>query len=219
MSILILLSSCSNSAVSDKLLNSESLKSVTDSKRENLQWTLELEKTRLSEKIHTFDYISPTNKLNPDTFMAFEAGNERPAMFPQLNGFGSLDITDIDPSALAVVDKFCSSVIKNEECEQLFEENSVYSLVLFMHDTKNYDYNSNWWYVGKGYFEGGALEIPVRITNGRENLDLKIYLKEQQNTTSEKDDKKETSQVQTVSYKILDVEITDVDNINKVEEK
>lgn len=200
--IFILMTACSNSAVSDKLLYSDNLKSITDAKREQLQWTQELEKNRLSERITTIEYINQGNKLIPNTMMAFEAGMGRQAIYPELNGFGSLDISDIDPNALAVVSKFCGSLLNNGECESFFDENSLYSLVLLLHDLEKYDFSKNWWYAGKGYFEGSVVEIPVRFTNGINNLDLNIYLKE---VDAKTDDKQKD--VPTMTYKIIDVEI------------
>lgn len=211
--IMILFTGCSNSAVSDKLLYSDNLKSITDIKRSELQWTLELEKTRLSERITTIEYINQNNRLTPGTLMAFEAGNERQPLYPELKGFGSLDISDIDPSAVSIINKFCFSLINNEDCEVLFDDDSIFSLVLFTHDIRNYDLSKNWWYIGKSYFEGGAIEVPVRLTNGQSFLDFKVYLKEKQ-ISEVKSDQAENKPVSNSTYNIIDVEILDSGSIN-----
>lgn len=211
--ILILFISCSNSAVSDKLLHSENLKSITDSKRSELQWTLELEKNRLSERITSIEYINQNNRLTPAVLMAFEAGNERQPLYPELKGFGSLDISDVDPNVVSIINQFCRSLINNEECEVLFDDDSVYSLVLFTHDISNYDLRKNWWYIGKSYFEGGAIEVPVRLTNGQSFLDFKVYLKEKQLAES-KSTQNTNNSFNDLAYKIIDVEIIDSGNIN-----
>lgn len=211
--IMILFTGCSNSAVSDKLLYSDNLKSITDIKRSELQWTLELEKNRLSERITTIEYINQNNRLTPGTLMAFEAGNERQPLYPELKGFGSLDISDIDPSAVSIINKFCFSLINNEDCEVLFDDDSIFSLVLFTHDIRNYDLSKNWWYIGKSYFEGGAIEVPVRLTNGQSFLDFKVYLKEKQ-ISEVKSDQAENKPVSNSTYNIIDVEILDSGSIN-----
>lgn len=211
--IMILFTGCSNSAVSDKLLYSDNLKSITDIKRSELQWTLELEKNRLSERITTIEYINQNNRLTPGTLMAFEAGNERPPLYPELKGFGSLDISDIDPSAVSIINKFCFSLINNEDCEVLFDDDSIFSLVLFTHDIRNYDLSKNWWYIGKSYFEGGAIEVPVRLTNGQSFLDFKVYLKEKQ-ISEVKSDQAENKPVSNSTYNIIDVEVLDSGTIN-----
>lgn len=211
--IMILFTGCSNSAVSDKLLYSDNLKSITDIKRSELQWTLELEKNRLSERITTIEYINQNNRLTPGTLMAFEAGNERQPLYPELKGFGSLDISDIDPSAVSIINKFCFSLINNEDCEVLFDDDSIFSLVLFTHDIRNYDLSKNWWYIGKSYFEGGAIEVPVRLTNGQSFLDFKVYLKEKQ-ISEVKSDQAENKTISNSTYNIIDVEVLDSGTIN-----
>lgn len=195
-----LLGSCSNSAVTDKLLNEESLKAVADSRRQGLQWTMELEKSKLTERITSIDYVKQVNRLTPQTLIAFEAERERKPIYPSLDNFGSLDISDIDPNALSVIGKFCKALKENSECEEYFEENSIYSLVLFSNDCKDWNFSSCRYYVGKGSVEGGALEVPVRFVNGKSFLDVSIYLKEIHQENKQPD------------YKILDVEIKSSDN-------
>ena len=134
--ILILFISCSNSAVSDKLLYSENLKSITDSKRSELQWTLELEKNRLSERITSIEYINQNNRLTPAVLKAFEAGNERQPLYPELKGFGSLDISDVDPNVVSIINQF---KLRNRFClcvasvQQPYPFRLVFGFQLFSH--------------------------------------------------------------------------------------
>lgn len=214
MSFMIFLNGCSNSQMSDKIFHEENLLDEVNSLKSEYEWTGELEKNRLAEKINSIDYIDKKNMLTSDTFLAFEAGVDRPILYPLLDGFGSLDISDTDANAIAIVNTLCNSLIAGSECEYLFEQNSIFTLVLFMNDTEGFNFASSSFYVGKGYVDGGAVEIPVRMTTQNGLLEFHVYLKEiqllQNEATSEEEN---ASQAQnSLGYKIVDLEIKKLDN-------
>lgn len=215
--ILFLFSSCSNSDVASRLLHTEHLKQVADSHKEEIQWTMELEKTRLSERIYSIDYVSPENRLTPSTMMAFEAGMEHSAVFPRIEGFGSLDISDNDVEAMGQVSSFLNDLRQHKECDSYFAESSLYSLVLLLNDLNDFTFENCYWYYGKSFAGDFAVEIPVRLFNREQYADLNIFLKEmpvESDTGKSDTEKKDSKKNPVLKYKIIDVEIADLNNIH-----
>lgn len=220
---------CSRSDIADKLLKTKHLKNTADEYREQNQWTLELEKTRLSEKISSMDYISSEIRLNPDAFMAYEAGREKPAVYPEIDGFGSLDISDNDANAMAELYSFMTDLKQGKECETYFDQDSVFSLVLLVNDLSDFDLKNSYWYSGRAFVGEHAVQVPVRMVSSNRYVDMNVYLKEMQakdpkagSTTEIKDssasESKELSATDSndsvvSKYKIVDIEIADIQYI------
>lgn len=225
---------CSRSDIADKLLQTKHLKKTADEYREQNQWTLELEKTRLSEKISSMDYISSDIRLNPDAFMAYEAGREKPAVYPEIDGFGSLDISDNDANAMAELYSFMTDFKQGKECETYFDQDSVFSLVLLVNDLSDFDLKNSYWYSGRAFVGEHAVQVPVRMVSSNRYVDMNVYLKEMQakdskagSGTEVKDSESKEgaatgSKAETATgsneavvskYKIVDIEIADIQNI------
>lgn len=220
---------CSRSDIADKLLQTKHLKKTADEYREQNQWTLELEKTRLSEKISSMDYISSEIRLNPDAFMAYEAGREKPAVYPEIDGFGSLDISDNDANAMAELYSFMTDFKQGKECETYFDQDSVFSLVLLVNDLSDFDLKNSYWYSGRAFVGEHAVQVPVRMVSSNRYVDMNVYLKEMQaknpkdgsstevrgSSASESKELSATGSNDSVvsKYKIVDIEIADIQNI------
>ncbi|MBR0154947.1 MAG: hypothetical protein IJM22_02625 [Treponema sp.] len=213
---LSLLAGCKNAAQTQSDESEFSLKKIADAKNGEIQWTQELEKGRLSKKVNRNDYMNPAVTFNPDSMIALDAGKNFREIYPEIEGFASLDIRDIDSDALNLVQSFFSSFIKKKECDEFMESNSIFSLAIFSFDLnqKNIDPSTCSYIIGKGYFSDNAFEIPVRLYNKEKFVDTKIYIKEIQFTKqNDKESDKKDSQIP--SYKILDIEIFNEGTFNK----
>lgn len=210
--LFILLISCSNSGVTSKLFRDDHLKNETNNQRENIQWTMELEKNRLGEKISSINQVSSSQELNPQTFMALDAEYERFGIFPELDDFGSLDISDNDANAMAVLHNFFSSLKANQECDSYFTRDSIFSLVLFLHDIQDFDLTNAQLYFGKAFPLENALEIPVRIYGKNEMMDVKVYLKYILPEDFLKEFKEENLEDKNLEDEILETKISEDEN-------
>lgn len=83
-----------------------------DEAREKAAWAYEIEGERLSKKISSVDSIGRNIPLEPLALIALEGGKSFPAIFPELEGFTSLDTRDIQGEVLDTVNGFCRALIE-----------------------------------------------------------------------------------------------------------
>lgn len=122
------------------------------------------------------------------------ASDESP-VYPSLEGFGSLDSTQLSPEAKSSVEKFVKSVISWNFDESLMEKTSIFSLVLF-----KYDIESGWknsfgsefpsdaekelfssYYFGEPFVEEESLSLPVRLKNSMGFVDIQLFIDKTEN--------------------------------------
>lgn len=84
-----------------------------DEAREKAAWSYEIEGERLSKKISSVDAIEKNIPLEPLSMIALEGGRPFPAIFPELEGFASLDTTDIQGEVLDTVNGFCRALVEH----------------------------------------------------------------------------------------------------------
>ncbi|MGN0739196.1 MAG: hypothetical protein ACI4LX_03390 [Treponema sp.] len=203
-SVIFLFFSCSTEINNQAMAGEENLKSITAQKEKTVQWTQELEKNRLSQKIDSIEYVNQFLKLNPPTMTAFEAGMSRPIVYPELDGFASLDISDVDANIIFLINNFCRNLAKETECDSFMNSESVFSLALFLYDAKNYGFSfkNTKWLIGKAFVLENGFEVPVRFVNENKKLDVHFYLKDVHNAGDVSQNQQSVSE-----YKILALEI------------
>lgn len=197
----LVLFGCSNASQNQNfVIDNDNLKAAVLSRTQNLQWTQELEKSRLSQKINPEDSISDNLKYTPSVMIAVEGGISTTAVYPVIDGFGSLDISDIDPGAINIIDSFCIAYKKGESCDKFMAENSIYSLSLFLFDASEEDFSVSGmdWIIGKAFVSESSIEIPVRIFNAKKYIDVNFFMRQDKET-----------------YKILDLEISNTGDVKK----
>ena len=212
-----LLLSCKNASDTQNTAQNSTLKKITDNKNSEIQWTQELEKGRLSQKINRNDYIINSIKITPEVLIALDAGKNYTGVYPEIKGFASLDIRDIDTDALYLIDSFFVSFINGRDCDKYMEKDSLYSLALFSFDLEelNIKPSSCRYLVGKAIVADNSLAIPVRLYNNTDFVDTNVYLKEIQ--FSQGKDKKEDLSKKS-AYEIIDLEIVNHKYLSNREE-
>lgn len=174
------LTGCNNAAGKNQITDQDSLKKISSDKEDSINWTGELEKKKLTYKIDRFSLISDSLPLNPEVFMAFEAGNPQFPVYPQLEGIGSLDISDLDKSAASVINNFCSSFFsqKQENCETMMNEGCLFALVLFNYDVGKIGFGTDTatWIFGKPFIAEEVFQVPVRFYNKNGTCDVMFFM-------------------------------------------
>ena len=100
------------------------------------------------------------------------------SVFPNFKDSFGLDISSMDKEALKILDSFFYSFEKNEDCEKYFEAESLYSLVIFLHDFSEIKANVLNHVAGEPFFSDGIYQCPVRIflkSNDKKNSSADIY--------------------------------------------
>lgn len=190
---LFLILSCSNASQNQNFSeDNENLKSVVLRMSQELQWTKELEKSRLSQKINPDEFESTKVLLSQSSIIAQEGGIPSSAVYPVIEGFTSLDISDTDPAIISIINKFFIAFSKSEECDSFMDKNSIYSLSLFLFDVKESGFSVKGldWIIGRPFASDNAIEVPVRMQNRKLFIDVNFFMKPEEK-----------------SYKILDLEI------------
>lgn len=177
--IIFSLSGCRNFNADSNNGENISLQKSVKNHEENVSWTRELEKGRLTQKIDSNDFVKNSLKLNPQTMIALEASKSKFPVYPEVEGFASLDISDLDSEVVEKINLFFLSYLKQKPCDSFMEENSIYSLVLFNYDFGKLNFTKSLtdWYIGKPFLLENMLEVPVRIFDKEKICDVKFYFK------------------------------------------
>lgn len=186
--------SCSQETSID--LNSgsdETLRMTFSERNSSVIWSREIENTVLSRKINTSAFVSSNLKLEPEIYLV-SASDEAP-VYPSLEGFGSLDSTQLSPDAKVSVEKFIKSVISWNFDESLVEKTSLFSLILFKNDIES-GWKNNFgvefpsdaekalfssYYFGEPFVEEESLSLPVRLKNSRGFVDIQLFVDKTEN--------------------------------------
>ncbi len=184
----IVFNSCSNNHLTEELVADEvTLKSISTKTENELSWTKELESTRLVEDISKNSYIDSKVKLTPQNYIVATA-EKKSRIYPCLEGFGSLDTTEINSILMNSLLSFCDSICSWNFSINQIESTDAFFLILFKHDVesdwkarfkKEFSLNSqnrlfDSFIVGKPFFEDSAIEIPIRFFCEYGYLDVKV---------------------------------------------
>ncbi len=91
----------------------------------NAQWAYEMESGRLDKKINSFESIDKSVPLIPVSLVALEGGSPMASVYPELEGFGSLDTSSIRGELFDTIKEFSLGVVeysKNLEIVKEYEE-------------------------------------------------------------------------------------------------
>ena len=152
--------SCAAS-VEESEVKDETLKSSAENFERISLWSNEIEADILKEKLPGIKNVSSKTALSPASVaLAFI---DSKSVFPNFKDSFGLDISSMDKEALKILDSFFYSFEKNEDCEKYFEAESLYSLVIFLHDFSEIKANVLNHVAGEPFFSDGIYQCPVRI--------------------------------------------------------
>ncbi|MDO5772750.1 MAG: hypothetical protein Q4P16_00360 [Spirochaetales bacterium] len=167
--------SCAAS-VEESEVKDKTLKSSAENFERISLWSNEIEADILKEKLPGIKNISSKTALSPASVAL--ASVDSKSVFPNFKDSFSLDISSMDKEALKILDSFFYSFEKNEDCEKYFEIESLYSLVIFLHDFSEMKANVLSHVAGEPFFSDGIYQCPVRIflkSNDKKNSSADIY--------------------------------------------
>lgn len=134
---LCILFSCSDSSNTQVTQDSSSLKSIADQKFKQIEWTQALEGNRLTAGISSINTVEKRIQLSPTVVINSSYASSLPPVFPYLEGFGSLDISNFNSSVKTLAVKFSSAMCNGEIDSSLFEKDNIFEAALFENDLKN----------------------------------------------------------------------------------
>lgn len=190
--ILLTFFSCSNSHSAELTYTDElTLKEITGSIDQKLIWTRELEGVRLIFDIRKNSSAGNNSniRLNPDSMCVITSDSKM--IYPILEGFGSLDNSAISSELSDFLKEFCNMICKWEFKGEVFEDDCLFTVVLFKNDIENLWKNVTGkefkvvpdeklfdsYITGEPYFEDNQVQVPVRFTCEKKYfLDLQVYI-------------------------------------------
>jgi len=171
----LLLSCTKKGPLASSFSKNDTIQNEVEKKVNTLEWTTEIEKTLLKKKVDKSDFVSDSLPLSPSVMTCIASDSIVVPIFPELEGFANLDISDIAEDSKKVIDSFCLSVINNTIDETLFEKENLYTLVLFLYDVQNYSPMLSY-RIGKPFISDSVFQVPVRFCSKKETMDVFVYL-------------------------------------------
>ena len=188
--IIISILSCKNTTET-KLVYTENntIKQSVKNKEQIITWTLEMEEGRLTESISRnsiqigmeVPYSKEIYKL-PDF--------KKKPVYPSINEFGSLDVTDLKPVVRERLNQFIKSFIsdKHENAENYFSRKYLFNYIFFLND-----FESGWeknfgkelpdapdlftrWIFGQPFNGNDIIQIPVRFYTNCGTIDMTVFM-------------------------------------------
>lgn len=86
------------------------------------QWAYEIEGGRLDKKIDSVEAISKNIPLSPLALVALEGAAPTAAVYPELDGFGSLDTSNIQGELLETIKTFCQNMLEYSQSAAEWEK-------------------------------------------------------------------------------------------------
>lgn len=187
VSLFMIFFSCNNNVPIDLSSGSdETLRQAALRREQSLMWAREIESVRLTRDITTSPVISKNVKFSPEVF-AVSSDDYQP-VYPGLEGFGSLDTSEITQELSVFLEKVAASIASWPLDSKYMEKDSLFSLILFKSDVekswKNEFGNSfpegdrvfDSLIFGEPFVESEAVLVPVRFFHKKNYLDLELYI-------------------------------------------
>ena len=126
--------SCSDMKELKKADEEDTLRALSETLSQEIPWTSQIEADRLTRNIKTSDGILKSIALTPVIVISSGDREQENPVYPYLEGFGSLDVSDIPLPIRSVLDSFCLSLSKDTDADSYMSKKGLYSLALFYKD-------------------------------------------------------------------------------------
>lgn len=174
--------SCSSSEGESAVDSHKTLRRQAENLLTVTNWSEEIESNRLTEAVEIPSGISSSVKLSPLVLNASDSVTEK--IYPDLEGFGSLNVSAMPPEVKKLVRNFASAFCKNEETDQFMASSSKYELGLLYKDlTLIFEQKSedeplfDSFIIGMEIQNNFICEVPLRFNKGKKSVDLTVYCK------------------------------------------
>ena len=188
--IITCLVSCSNSQET-KLVYTESntIKQNVKDKEQEITWTIELEGDRLTQTVNRNSMeIGAEVPYNTELFKL--TNSKKAAVYPSIEEFGSLDVSNLRKDVKGKVTQFCEAFNSENHggAESFFSRKYIFNYVFFIKDLeegfeKNFgkklpekDEVINKWLLGEPFNGNDIIQIPVRFYTDYGTIDMTMFL-------------------------------------------
>ena len=203
ISLLFCFTSCKVASKTELLyINVLTLKNEIAEIDKTLSWNKELEPQRLTSKSDLFS--GSVNSQIEKNVELFKIINKNVAVYPEFEGFGSLNDSSVKADLYQTIEKLFLSISNNiyNGPETYFDSNYLYNYVFFREDLKEgwqkyfhkdfthiVDYKEkddsqkemlfSKWIIGEPFFSEEIIQIPLRLYCKYGTIDVTLYLNRQ----------------------------------------
>lgn len=181
----IFLASCSNNVIQSES-EEGSIKYAANHLESQTEWTNSIDGDILSQEIKSPEDFDKSVKISPNNIYLLSSEKNYENIFPYIQNFGSLNISTYDENALSFIQDFCDAFIKEQPTDSFFEENHIYTSVVFKYQLEkifNQNIQFTKYLLGEAFVFENYLECPVRFFYDPEILEKKS--ENQQNISDE----------------------------------
>ncbi len=188
--VLFLLAACGNNSVSS-VGTPKTLRKQAESLSDSTPWTEELDGGLLSRNIRNMDGIHPSVRLTLDSMILRDRNFLPKNIYPELDGFSSLDVSSIPVKVKYNLDLFCKALLNGDSALPYIKKDCAFQLSLLYADLKDLNAGLNLfdraendipeikfssYLAGKPFIENSMVQLPVRFFTSREKfVDLSLY--------------------------------------------
>lgn len=192
--------SCSNSVVQTE--SEEGAIKYAASRLENqTEWTSSIDGDILFQDVKSPEDLDRSVKISTNNVYLLSSEKDYENIFPYIQDFASLNISAYDANSLSFIQDFCNAFIKNLQTDSFFQENHIYSIVVFKYQLEKIlpeDYKFTKYILGEPFFFEEYIECPVRFfydseIQKNEILKQKEFHSEQNSENAENSEKQNQS--------------------------
>lgn len=196
-SLIFLIIACSNSqnAQGIQVDYENTLRKQFQDRFDSISWTEELEPDVITQKKASNPKLFSSRSLNNIVAASVIEVPESNAIYPAIDGFGSIDITMIPTSLKSMITDFCAELLNisqagNSSLKEVSQEQvskDIYSklashisserrymLSIYLQDTKTYPVASKF-YLGSPFITGEKYEVPVLFLSPQGSWIILLY--------------------------------------------
>jgi hypothetical protein len=135
----------------------ETLKKIIAQKDSSADWTSEVNPPEAAR-------AKSAVALAPDNIFASREHSEYEMVFPELEGFGSLDTSVIDQNQREFIAAFCGAVIVGDKTQASarMNQHNAFLLTIFFNDMRDVEFTDRY-ILGQAGMRGNLWQIPVRF--------------------------------------------------------
>lgn len=156
--------SCSqpNTALQEE---SDTLRTTAEALDRDTFWADELESSVLTARLSGADGIDSSVPVSPKTVAISVQESGCAPVYPEVEGFASLDVSALSEGALRVLNRFCAAVIAEEPPFELMADGRTYVLSLFLYDLSRLPRGRGFgrYVLGKPFVSDELCQCPVRF--------------------------------------------------------
>lgn len=128
--------SCANSQKLENDTHSASLKAQAENLYKQTQWAQEIEQGRLTQDISSIQTVDKSVKLTPLVLINSNYSKNLSLIYPSLEGFTSLDLTDFSLEVKALTQEFSLALCDGFVKDSLFLSEDIFEGALFFNELK-----------------------------------------------------------------------------------